>query len=258
MLFRLFTIALVLLAAPSASAADVDPRAWTELDIVPMPKRLRLTERDLALSPRAVAIVVGAGACRQSRIGADWINKRLAALGGDALAISAAPPPDRTALIVGTVDDNPLIARAARDKTVRVGKADPGERGYEIRRSADGRRVYLAGADPLGALYACVTFGELVQRRGDRVPVPSPAAHLRGRRLREGDSSVARIAQFSTPPRSARGGESAYVRACAAPFDPRSGAKFTSAPLDNTGPDRRVRRQEMPRFRRASPDAGQP
>ena len=43
------------------------------------------------------------------------------------------------------------------------GSVSPGERGYEIRASADGRTVFLAGADPIGALYACVTFGDLLR-----------------------------------------------------------------------------------------------
>lgn len=163
--------AAVLSAAAWCSARDVDPRAWAELDIIPMPKEIRLTDQDLTLDPTEVVLVVGEKKCRQSEIGAEWINRRINDLGGAPLPIlSGQPlPPGKTALILGTAEDNPLIAMALRENIVNIGEKNPGERGYEIRRSRDGSRVYLAGADPLGSLYACVTFGELLQRRGDRV-----------------------------------------------------------------------------------------
>ena len=68
--------------ARAAGKLDVDPRAWEELDIVPMPKQLRFTDRDVVLNgERPVTLVVGRGKCRQSEIGAEWINKRLSELG---------------------------------------------------------------------------------------------------------------------------------------------------------------------------------
>ncbi len=166
-------LAAVLAGWPAAGADTaenlVDPRAWTELDIVPMPKEIRLTDNDLVLDPGKAALVIGADACEQSRIGADWINRRLAAVGGTAplpIITGTEIPAGKTAIIIGTVEDNPLIARAAAGKTVNVGEnKNPGERGYEIRRSADGKTIFLAGADNIGALYACVTFGELLEMR---------------------------------------------------------------------------------------------
>ncbi len=162
-------------ASTSQSAArEVDPRSWTELDIVPMPKNIRLTDDNLALDPAKVVLMIGADAGRQSRIGADWINQRLKAVGGaDALSILAGVdiPADKTAIIIGTIADNPLIARAADEKTVNIGVKNPGERGYEIRRSTDGKRIYLAGADDIGALYACVTFGELLECRNQNTVI---------------------------------------------------------------------------------------
>lgn len=148
--------------------AGVDLRAWDELDIVPMPKNIKLTDRDLELSPGGAALVIGPEASRQSRIGADWINRRLEETGGKEplpVVSEGRIPGGVTAVIIGTVTDNPLIARAVRARAVDVGYGNPGERGYEIRRSSDGSRIYLAGADDIGVLYACVTFGELLEHR---------------------------------------------------------------------------------------------
>ncbi len=101
-------------AGGGAAENAVDPRAWTELDIVPMPKEIRLTDNDLVLDSDKVALVIGADACEQSRIGADWINQRLQAVGNRSLPVISGGelPADRTAIIIGTVDDNPLIAQA--------------------------------------------------------------------------------------------------------------------------------------------------
>ena len=172
--FRILLLGLALALPVGAEAQDppkVDPRAWTELDIVPMPKEIRLTDRDLVLDPKRVALAMGAKPCRQSVIATDWINQRIAALKGPRLNKVATDrlPARPTTLIIGTIEDNPLIARAAREKIVNVGAKNPGERGYEIRASRDGKRIYLAGADPIGALYACVTFGEMLYRRGASV-----------------------------------------------------------------------------------------
>lgn len=158
-------------AVTPADARDIDPRAWADLAIVPMPKQIRLTDRDEPLLPDRVVLVTGEQACRQSRIGAEWVNQRIVALGGRVLAqASERDAPDAAILlIVGTATDCPPIARAVDAGLVDVGERNPGQRGYEIRSSMDGRRVYLAGADPVGALYACVTFGELLEPREGRV-----------------------------------------------------------------------------------------
>ena len=63
------------------------PRAWQELDVVPMPKEIRRTDRDVSMLPDEVTLVLGARKCRQSEIGAEWINNRVRALGGRPLRI---------------------------------------------------------------------------------------------------------------------------------------------------------------------------
>ena len=162
---------LVALALPgqAADVPKVDPRAWTELDIVPMPKEIRLTDKDVTLDPQKVVLIVGERKCRQSEIGAERINQRIAQLGGRPLSILTenAMPASPLAIIIGTRSDNALVEEAAKSGVVHVGENNPGERGYEIRMSRNGQRLYLAGADNIGALYACVTFGELLEKRGD-------------------------------------------------------------------------------------------
>lgn len=150
---------------------EVDPRAWTELDIIPMPKQVQLTDKDLELTPENVTLIVGKDKCRQSEIGAEWINKRITDIGGKSLPIFSGNAPEATGvrIIIGTRDDNPFIKEAIEQKLLNVGDRNPGERGYEIRRSRDASCIYLAGADPIGTLYACVTFGELLARRSEKV-----------------------------------------------------------------------------------------
>jgi len=146
----------VALAVPPLAAQDVTRPAapplatdgvWNSVDIVPMPKRIELLGDELSLS--GAVLVLGDTPCRQSEIGAEWINRHLAALGGEALTVVAGDVPAGAsrAIVVGTRDDNPLIAKAAEDGLVDVGPGNPGPQGYEIRVGPQGYRVYLAGAD---------------------------------------------------------------------------------------------------------------
>ena len=162
----LLALAFALTASAAPPIPTPDGAAWEAVDVVPMPKRLRLAGDTLDLS-RGVVLVLGAKPCRQSRIGAEWINKRVQAHGGVPLRIVSikAVPADAAALVIGTWRDNALIADAVKRGLVDVGKDNPGGRGYEIRLSPEERRVYLAGADPLGALYACVTLGEMLAKQ---------------------------------------------------------------------------------------------
>ncbi len=161
----------LLTQAGNKEKRNVDPRAWKELDIVPMPKQIQLTGKDLVLLPGKVSMVVGNNKCRQSEIGAEWINKRIKTFGGKPLPVRTVGNAKSagTRLIIGTANDNPLIKQAVADKILNVGKNNPGERGYEIKSSKSGRDIYLAGADPIGTLYACVTFGEMLAKHNGEV-----------------------------------------------------------------------------------------
>ncbi len=138
---------------------------WDEVDVVPMPKEISLSGKARTLDPARFALVLGGKPLEQSRTGADWINRRLVKMGGSPLpVVSVGDPldPAVTPVLVGTKDDNPLIAEAVSGRILNVGDKNPGVRGYEMRFAAEGP-IYLAGADGIGALYACVTFGELLQ-----------------------------------------------------------------------------------------------
>lgn len=153
----------VLAAEPSQNTAEI----WEQVDVVPMPRQVALTGDKPTLDPAKVVLVLGDAPVRQSVLGAEWINKRIAIMGGGALRILKASeeiPASMTPIIIGTREDNALIAKAVEEGLVNVGEKNPGVRGYEIKNSQNGP-VFLAGADPVGALYACVTLGELLEAR---------------------------------------------------------------------------------------------
>lgn len=178
--------ALFYLALGCLNAVEPSPSAWDEIDIVPMPKDIQLSGRWIPLQnpQEPVSIVLGAQPCRQARIGADWINQRMIALGGAALPLQPADPARTSAwsIIIGHAGDNALIRRAAESQILRpVNTAAAGEssvpprdaqsgaKGYAIKVDAPARHIYLAGTDPIGVLYACVTFAELTDKTGGQI-----------------------------------------------------------------------------------------
>jgi len=152
---------------PAAAFPAPDLALWQELDMVPMPKEIELSGRELPVA--GAVIVLGDAPSRQDQIGAQWINDRVVALGGEALAVLQAGQASQASLriIVGTGESNPLIAAAVQAGQLQVGPGEPGEKGYVIAPRAAGQptELLLAGADRLGALYACVTLGELLVAR---------------------------------------------------------------------------------------------
>ena len=163
---RIF-FSLLLLSFVSAIEANAAPAtAWEELDIIPMPKHITLTGKRVSM--KRVALVVGRSPCRQSLIGADWISRKLVSLAAaKAQVLYGQAGHDGLKIVIGTRADNAFVERAAQQGAVNVGPGNPGQRGYEIRTSAD--TVYLAGADPIGAVYACVTFAELLSKGTEAV-----------------------------------------------------------------------------------------
>lgn len=145
--------------------ASPDLALWHELDLVPMPREVELTGREVNFV--GADIVLGREPSAQDEIGAQWIADELVRLGGQRPTVvrTGELTPAALHLVVGTRASNPLIAAAA--DRLQVGPGQPGERGYVI--SPEDRTVLLAGADPIGALYACVTFGELLTSREGQV-----------------------------------------------------------------------------------------
>ena len=146
------------------------------LFIVPTPKELMLTGNRLSLvrdkQPAAI-IVLADEPSRQAEIGAEEINDAVATATGVSLPVktvggmTADERAEATLLVVGRPGENRLLARICAQRKLDLVATDPGPQGYWIRTIADGRRrlVLLAGCDPVGMLYACVTFRYLV--RGD-------------------------------------------------------------------------------------------
>ena len=166
---RVWCLAVLLSALCPLAVAATDPALWHELDIVPMPKHIELTGRELLLD--GAVLVLGQSASKQDQIGAQWINDQIAELNGKPLSIITAGETAESPLrlIIGTRESNALIAAAAGE--INVGPNQPGERGYvmAVRNAGEGAEILLAGADELGALYACVTLGELLVARDGKV-----------------------------------------------------------------------------------------
>ncbi|MBI3948749.1 MAG: hypothetical protein HY321_22760 [Armatimonadetes bacterium] len=164
------------LGACSASASDARPTG-TPPDIFPTPKQMTLTQArlDLVRDGRPAAILVlGDQPTRQSEIAAAEINDAVQAACGAALPVkrlgtlTATERQASSLILIGGPGENALLTREGARLRVKVSARDPGPQGYAIRFAADGRRrlALLAGSDPLGTLYAAVTFRSLV-RGGD-------------------------------------------------------------------------------------------
>ncbi len=171
MLIRWLLITVIFIFAINIQAEkekldNINP--WDKIDIIPMPKEIKLTGKLLALGNN-VKLVIGKNACTQSKIGADWINEKIIKLDGKPLNIIDNPVPQDNSIfiIIGTSDDNESIKNASANNVINLNNKEMGKRGYAIKISNDGKKIYLAGIDPIGTLYACVTFSELIEKQNN-------------------------------------------------------------------------------------------
>jgi len=74
-------------------------------------------------------------------------------------------------ILVGRPGENQLLAKLCAQRKLDLSADTPGAQGYWIRFVSDGKRrlALLAGRDPVGMLYACVTFRRLVRRQDENV-----------------------------------------------------------------------------------------
>lgn len=150
------TVALLCSAATACAGTAVE--AAEALDIVPTPREMTLTGERLQLAGWSICAPEGV---TLARTGSDEINDRLAALGGDEIAVRDQPGAGNTILVA------PCRHPLARDVVSELGVSpeEPGEQGYVIAPvQRDGRTILAAvGSDDLGTLYACMTLRQMIQ-----------------------------------------------------------------------------------------------
>ena len=153
------------LLTAATCAADSPYDVADHLNIIPTPREITLDGAWLELEGW---VIVPAEGCSMSVIGADEINDRVDSLGGETLTV-ASETGGSGAIIVGSVTD-PLTQQVATSLGISLSETDPGEQGYVIASGEhEGLPVILCGgADPQGALYACVTLRQMIQREDDR------------------------------------------------------------------------------------------
>ncbi len=157
-----------------AEPPPADRDAWEQVDIVPMPKRIRLTDRRLPVAD--AMIVLGEESSEQEKIGAKWVNDHIVRKGARPLPVvtegELSGDPELR-IFVGTRETSTAIHKAAREGLFSLGPAVPGKRGYVIEPRVSDKHtdLLLGGADPIGALYACVTLAGLLERDGDNVAI---------------------------------------------------------------------------------------
>jgi hypothetical protein len=164
---RIIIILLVYLLCPVSTSAQPIYDIADQLDILPTPREITLGNRMVALSEWSIIV---ASDSPLLTVGAEEINHRVTELGYAHLPIFHAVQTKGPAIVIGRWQD-PNIRNIALTLGVTLSADVPGEQGYVIRFGEyQGRAVILlGGSDALGALYACVTFRKLLQRRGGQL-----------------------------------------------------------------------------------------
>lgn len=148
------------------------------INILPTPKSLKQEAGNVSLAPGEAVIVLGKKASGLSRYGAGEIIRQVSALtGGDIRTINE-DEADEPALkqsnliLVGTAEENELLSKYLQQTPASGRRLDSmPSSGYIIAPvEKSGRTVYLlAGKDAQGALYACISFSQLI-RAGNGKP----------------------------------------------------------------------------------------
>ncbi len=132
-------------------------------EIIPTPKKLKFQKEYLSL--KDYAIVVQAN-LRQAQIAAEEINKRVLFLGGEKLTIYK----DTTSPGKLTKTKLILIGQKHENKYLKFLKNDSLDipkklQGYAIKMTDD--YIIMAGNDPVGVLYAAMTFNQLLKEKNE-------------------------------------------------------------------------------------------
>ena len=168
-------------ARPQAGRPEIRPGMYDDTQVRspvlwPPPRRVRLSRRRVDLvrdGRRRCLVVIGDEADEKIVTGARDISRRVADL--NLLAVNL--PIRRTSemprdelerwnlVVVGTGDDNPLLVDLNERRAKRLWKSNPRAQGYVLtscRWGQGNRAVLIHGTDPLGALYGCNTFEQLL------------------------------------------------------------------------------------------------
>ncbi|HAH87271.1 MAG TPA: hypothetical protein DCL60_07860 [Armatimonadetes bacterium] len=142
------------------------------INILPTPKSLKQETGKVSLASGEAVIVLGKRASDMSRYGADEIISRVSAMTGGSIRIinegeSGEPGLKQANLIlIGTAEENGLLARYLQQTPASGRRLDKMPASGYIITPVDrsGRTVYLlAGKDAQGALYACISFSQLIR-----------------------------------------------------------------------------------------------
>ncbi len=164
------TLAVIIALLAIVAAAHAAPATYE--DMIPQPKQMRVSSARwfLRAGSRTLGQIVVPPRQRKAAIGAEEINARLAEIGAEALPVTesddpAALPEDGVSIVITKSYGNDLARAIIDECDVRITRDDPGEQGYVIRYvTFRGRRViFLCGSDEQGALYAAVTFRNLLE-----------------------------------------------------------------------------------------------
>ncbi len=148
-------------------------------NIMPEPRQMQITGEQIAVvsSDLPLARIVVSPRQRQAQIGAEEINDRLTSLGSPALPVieaedaAALDGAEGLTIVISKCYGSALAEAIIDECDLDVSRDAPGTQGYIIRFvNFRGHRIaFLCGSDPVGSLYAAVTFRWLLERDGDQV-----------------------------------------------------------------------------------------
>jgi len=142
------------------------------INILPTPKSLKQETGKVSLASGEAVIVLDKIASDLSRYGAAEIISRVSALTGGSIRIIDEDKVDEPELkkanliLIGTAEENGLLGRYLQQTPASGRELDKMPLSGYIITSVDrgGRTVYLlAGKDAQGALYACISFSQLIR-----------------------------------------------------------------------------------------------
>ena len=162
---RFLSLCLLLAGIEAASAVTV----------MPPPRHVAAGEGSATLAEKTV-IVIAPGATATERYAAETLKGDLQARFGVAAAVEDKGEPRAGAISIGTAETFPALAERL-DARAREGLGKlPQKEGYviELASGASEPEVRIVGSDPVGALYGCFTFIQLLSKKDGRLVLPSP------------------------------------------------------------------------------------